>query len=105
MHDPDTAANGRPAALPWGVGARSELDELRSLCRAQALRIDALAQAVATLRRGAAALKVENAELRAERGGARTSQRRPDRGRALPAPPACDARAARAARIVGPQRL
>src|SRR4051794_12361131 len=105
MQVPDTAANGRPAAPPCGVGARSELDELRSLCRAQALRIDALAQAVATLRRGAAALKAENAELRAERGGARAGERRLDGGRVLGVRLPCDARAPGAARIVVAQRL
>src|SRR4051794_9454024 len=105
MHVPDTAANGRTAALPWGVGTRSEPDELRSLCRAQALKIDALAQAVATLRRGAAALNLENAELRAERGGARTSERRLDGGRALAVRLPCDARAPGAARIVVTEHL
>src|SRR4051812_23455402 len=102
MQFPDTAAaNGRRAALPWGAGARSEVDELRSLCRSQALAIDALARAACTLRRGAAALKADNAALRAEcerppsgrRPDATATDRglEADRARAVRLP--CDARA------------
>jgi serine/threonine-protein kinase RsbW len=110
MQFPDTApANGRRAALRCGAGARSELDELRSLCRSQALAIDVLAQAASALRRGAAALKADNAALRAECEHPRTA-RRPDApatdpGRARTVRLPCDARAPGAARIVVTQRL
>jgi anti-sigma regulatory factor (Ser/Thr protein kinase) len=46
--------------------ARSELDRLRATCRRQELLIDSLGEAAATLRRGALALKAENAQLRAD---------------------------------------
>src|SRR2546423_15191439 len=49
----------KPAAALW------ELDALRLACRRQAKVIDTLVAAVSTLRDGAAALKAENAELRA----------------------------------------
>jgi hypothetical protein len=42
----------------------SELVELRATCRRQEYAIDGLTQALGRLRRGAAALKDENAELR-----------------------------------------
>jgi anti-sigma regulatory factor (Ser/Thr protein kinase) len=45
---------------------RSEIDELRKTCRRQKHVIDALTEAVGTLRRGAHALKAENSELRAQ---------------------------------------
>src|SRR4051812_5737304 len=104
MQVPDTA-NGRPAAQPRRVDTRSELDELRSPCRAQAPKSGALAQALSTLRRGAAALKADNAELRADRerprrGRARAGERRLDGGRALGVRLPCDERAPGAARIV-----
>lgn len=44
----------------------SELAQLRALCRRQEFAIEGLAQALARLRRGAWALKEDNAELRAE---------------------------------------
>ena len=47
------------------AAALSELDALRLACRRQAKVIDTLGAAVSTLRDGAAALKAENAELRA----------------------------------------
>jgi serine/threonine-protein kinase RsbW len=114
MQFPDTvAANGRPAALLCGAGARSELDELRSLCRSQALALDALGQAASTLRRGAVALKADNAALRAERdrppgsrrGDARAPDWRLDVGWACAVRLPCDARAPGAARMVVAQRL
>ena len=44
----------------------SECFQLRATCRRQELVIEGLTQAVARLRRGAFALKEENAELRVE---------------------------------------
>ena len=57
--------NGRAVAPIGPVGARSELDRLRLACRRQAHVIEMLSAAVSTLRGGAAALRAENAELRA----------------------------------------
>jgi anti-sigma regulatory factor (Ser/Thr protein kinase) len=114
MQFPDTAGtNGRPASRSRPVGAaRSELDRLRATCRSQALTIDALGQAVCALRRGAAALKAENADLRTERDRLR-SGRRGARAPAVVSTPArplavrlpCDVRAPGAARIVVAQGL
>src|SRR3954468_1445265 len=76
MQFPATAGtNGRPASRSRSVGARSELESLRATCRSQALRIDARGQAVCALRRGAAALKAENADLRTERDRLRSGRR------------------------------
>src|SRR3954466_8420542 len=113
MQFPATAGtNGRPASRSRSVGARSELESLRATCRAQALRIDARGRAVCALRRGAAALKAENADLRTERdrlGGGRRGARAPA-AVSTPVRPAavrlpCDGRAPGAARIVVPPGL
>jgi anti-sigma regulatory factor (Ser/Thr protein kinase) len=71
MH-PDRSAltNGTSPSTGQRV-ARSELDKLRATCRRQELLIDSLREAAATLRRGALALKAENAQLRAENDRAR----------------------------------
>src|SRR3954471_7545596 len=111
MQFPERAeANGRLALPPRRVRAGSELDQLRARCRSQALTIDALGGAVSALRRGAAALKAENAELRAEcdrlRNGGRARARvRRAAGAALAVRLPCDARAPGAARIVVADRL
>jgi hypothetical protein len=69
------STNGHVAfAQPRG-GMRSELDELRSTCRRQALVIDTLTVAISRLRTGASALKADNAELRAENQQMLTRQR------------------------------
>jgi anti-sigma regulatory factor (Ser/Thr protein kinase) len=47
------------------MGARSDLERLRAACQRQAHTVEMLTATVATLRRGAAALKAENDELRA----------------------------------------
>ena len=111
MQSPNTArTNGRAPSAPRHTNQRSELDRLRATCRSQALTIDGLGEAVSTLRRGAAALKAENADLRAEqqrrsghRGRARASGR-PD-GAAVAVRLACDVRAPAAARSVVAQCL
>jgi anti-sigma regulatory factor (Ser/Thr protein kinase) len=54
------------AARP--IGARTEVERLRSTCRRQARTIETLGAALSTLRSGAAALKAENADLRAVHG-------------------------------------
>jgi anti-sigma regulatory factor (Ser/Thr protein kinase) len=61
---------GRPSHVE-SVGARSELEGLRATCRRQAHAIDTLSEAVSVLRTGAAALKAENADLRAAGGRVR----------------------------------
>jgi serine/threonine-protein kinase RsbW len=72
--DQQATTNGH-APFPEQRGKpRSELDALRATCRRQALVIDTLSEAVGSLRRGAQALKAENADLRAET--ARTRGRR-----------------------------
>src|SRR3954447_12096197 len=57
--------NGRRSSVAEPGAARSELDELRVVCRRQAHVIEVLGAAVSLTRVGAAALKAENAELRA----------------------------------------
>jgi anti-sigma regulatory factor (Ser/Thr protein kinase) len=65
MHpDGSVLTNGTSPSTGQRV-ARSELDKLRATCRRQELVIDSLGEAAATLRRGALALKAENAQLRA----------------------------------------
>jgi serine/threonine-protein kinase RsbW len=60
------SANGKAASAEPRASASAELDDLRATCRRQAHVIDTLTGAVMTLRDGAAALKAQNAELRAE---------------------------------------
>src|SRR4051812_22421242 len=104
MQFPDTdGANGRPTLRPRHAGARLGPDELRATCRTQALKIEALGQAVSALRRGAVALKAENAELRAACD--RPGSGRPRTGAVFAVGLPCDARAPGAARIVVAQRL
>jgi anti-sigma regulatory factor (Ser/Thr protein kinase) len=75
------STNGH-APFPEQLGrTRSELDDLRATCRRQAHVIDALTEAVVTLRRGAKALKAENTELKAENTELRTQHDRASRRR------------------------
>ena len=111
MQSPNTArTNGRAPSAARHTDQRAELDGLRATCRAQALRIEALGEAVSRLRRGAAALKAENADLRAEqqrrsdqRGRARATGR-PDSA-AVTVRLGCDVHAPAAARSVVTQCL
>jgi anti-sigma regulatory factor (Ser/Thr protein kinase) len=64
--DRTASANGHPVSPPGGSGSRTKLESLQAECRHQAAVIDALSEAVSTFRRGATALKAENAELRTE---------------------------------------
>jgi anti-sigma regulatory factor (Ser/Thr protein kinase) len=64
--DRTVSANGHRVSLPRDSGSRTQLERLRAKCRHQAVVIDTLGEAVSTFRRGATALKAENAELRAE---------------------------------------
>src|SRR4051794_35069285 len=109
MHSqPLGPTNGASPSSGRSVAAASELDLLRATCRRQAHVIDTLSGVVSTLRGGAAALKAENADLRAtySRGGvnrARTGARRPghvDAGATLDVTLPLDIRAPGAARIV-----
>ena len=59
------AAAGAPP--PERTREPPDVERLRRQCRRQALQIDLLTEALSTLRRGAKALKAENAELRAAR--------------------------------------
>src|SRR5690349_13213564 len=55
----------------------AEVDGLHATCRRQLRVIDALGEVVSNLRGGAAALKAENAELRAESDRVRRGSARP----------------------------
>ena len=68
-HDRTATTNGQPASASDGLRARAELEGMQAQCRQQAVVIDALSEAVSTFRRGANALKAEDAELRAEIAG------------------------------------
>ena len=69
--DPAVSRNGRPSSSAEPVDVGAELAALRATCTRQQRTIDALGGAVSALRRGAAALKAENAELRATSGRVR----------------------------------
>jgi anti-sigma regulatory factor (Ser/Thr protein kinase) len=73
--DQNSTGNGRPSSVEASDSA-SELDGLRAECRRQAMAIGALSDAVGGLRRGAQALKAENAELRADADRARRADAR-----------------------------
>src|SRR4051794_27103769 len=60
------SANGKAPSAEPRARASAEIDKLRATCRRQAHVIDTLTGAVMTLRDGAAALKTQNAELRAD---------------------------------------
>jgi anti-sigma regulatory factor (Ser/Thr protein kinase) len=70
---PDGAASakGRSESPLGRSGPRTELEHLRATCRQQAAVIGTLRKEVSAFHRGAAALKAENSELRAELGGLR----------------------------------
>src|SRR4051812_7189009 len=61
----EAPGDARPRSRAQPPAALSELDALHVACRRQAEVIDRLGAAMSTLRDGAAALKAENAELRA----------------------------------------
>jgi anti-sigma regulatory factor (Ser/Thr protein kinase) len=98
--------NGRRGSLTEPDSARSEREGLQATCRRQAHLIDTLSEAVLALRSGAAALKAENADLRAADGRIRnrgSGRRRASNGTGdgdMHEPLALDARAPAAARIV-----
>ena len=75
--DRSASANGHPVSPPNGSDPHRDLERLLAMCRHQAVVIDTLSEAVSTFRRGATALKAENAELRAELGGMRHRRRSP----------------------------
>jgi hypothetical protein len=64
--DQKASTNGHTPFAESGPDVRSELDELRTAYRRQALVIDTLRAAASRLRAGASALKEENADLRGE---------------------------------------
>ena len=65
------SAKGRSGSPLERSGPRTELEVLRATCRQQAAVIGTLRKEVSAFHRGAAALKAENSELRAELGGLR----------------------------------
>jgi anti-sigma regulatory factor (Ser/Thr protein kinase) len=73
--DRTASANGHAVSPP--TGSRATQESLRDTCRHQGVVIDALSEAVSTFRRGATALKAENAELRAELVRLRERRRSP----------------------------
>lgn len=73
--DQQASTNGHAQRPEQRGQPRSELDELRATCRRQGHVIDTLSEAVDCLRRGAQALKAENADLRAETARTRSRQR------------------------------
>jgi anti-sigma regulatory factor (Ser/Thr protein kinase) len=98
-------AGGRRLSSTGRVGTGLERKGLQAICRHQAHVIEALGEAVSVLRSGAAALKAENADLRAanERvrdGGRAHASSRTGAREALEAPLGLDARAPAAARSV-----
>jgi anti-sigma regulatory factor (Ser/Thr protein kinase) len=100
------SGNGRPSSVEPSEST-SELDGLRAECRRQAKAIGALSDAVGSLRRGAQALKAENAELRADSDRVRRQRRAGARanghgagGERVEARLALDAQAPGAARVV-----
>lgn len=104
--DHSSNRNAPPSAVE-SFDSGSELDELRAKCRRQAQAIDVLSDAVSSLRRGARALKADNAELRADsdrvrrqrRAGAHTNSH-VDGGERIEVRLALDAQAPGAARSV-----
>jgi anti-sigma regulatory factor (Ser/Thr protein kinase) len=104
--DQNFSGNGRPSSVEPSEST-SELDGLRAECRRQAKAIGALSDAVGSLRRGALALKAENAELRADSDRVRRQRRAGARanghvvgGERVEARLALDAQAPGAARVV-----
>jgi anti-sigma regulatory factor (Ser/Thr protein kinase) len=73
--DRTVSANGPPVSPPHGSGPRTKLESLQAKCRRQSVVIDTLSETVSTFHRGAAALKAENIELRAELVGLRDTRR------------------------------
>ena len=104
--------NGRRRSSTEPVSARLEREGLQATCRRQAHLIDTLSEAVLALRSGAAALKAENADLRAADGRVRHRGGGPRRASSATGaravhelPLALDARAPAAARILVADRL
>jgi anti-sigma regulatory factor (Ser/Thr protein kinase) len=95
-------SDGRPPSPALPIGARSELDALRSACRRQAHVIELLSAVASNFRNGVAALRAENAELRAanERMGRQGGDGAARSGGALEVCLPLDARAPAAARTV-----
>ena len=96
------SSNGRPRSPAESVGACSELDGLRLVCRRQAGVIEQLSAVASNLRTGAVALRAENAELRSanDRMGRQGGDGTAREGGALEARLPLDVRAPGAARIL-----
>jgi serine/threonine-protein kinase RsbW len=95
-------SNGRQRSPAESVGARSELDGLRSVCRRQTRVIELLSAVASNLRSGSAALRAENAELRSANAwmGRQGGDGAARRGRAFEVSLPLDERAPGAARNV-----
>jgi serine/threonine-protein kinase RsbW len=96
------SSNGRRRSPAESVGAGSELEGLRSVCRRQTRVIELLGAVASNLRSGAAALRAENAELRSanERMRRQGGDGAARRGGALEVCLPLDERAPGAARLV-----
>ena len=73
--DQTASANGRTPASSDDPGSPRVPEGLQAKCRRQALAIDTLGEALSAFKRGARALKAENAELRAENDRLRRHRR------------------------------
>ena len=110
---PDQAGptNGRRASTAPRVSEGTGNEGLQATCRRQAHMIEALSEAVSVLRCGAAALKAENAELRAasdrvrNSGGSARARGRSGVAEAVEVPLTLDVAAPAAARVVVADRL
>jgi hypothetical protein len=64
--DQKASTNGQTSSARTARVVRTELNELRTAYRRQALVIDTLTAAVSRLRTGTSALKADNADLRGQ---------------------------------------
>src|SRR4051794_27694409 len=100
--DQTVSANGGSFAALDEADSHSTSERLRAVCRRQEVVIDGLRDALANLRRGARALKAENADLRGENERLRA---RADERELVQVAIALDVRAPGAARVAVAQRL
>ena len=102
---PQETVGANAALADLGGDGASEVADLRATCRRQARVIDTLGGAITTLRTGAAALKAENVELRADNERIRTPDHVPAHTERFAVQLPLDVRAPGAARIVVAQSL
>ena len=100
--DQTVSGNGGSSVAVDEADSQSTSESLRAECRRQEVVIDGLRDALSTLRRGAKALKAENADLRGENDRLRD---RADERELVQVAIALDVRAPGAARVAVAQRL